>query len=65
VSREIVDRVACPVFLAGGLRADNVALAIQTVRPFGVDVCTGVRRADYTLDPMELEAFVAAVATAP
>jgi phosphoribosylanthranilate isomerase len=64
-SREIVDRVACPVFLAGGLRADNVALAIQTVRPFGVDVCTGVRRADYTLDPMELEAFVAAVATAP
>jgi len=64
ISREIVERVARPVFLAGGLRADNVALAIQTVRPFGVDVCTGVRRADYTLDPMELEAFVAAVAAA-
>ena len=64
ISREIVERVACPVFLAGGLRADNVALAIQTVRPFGVDVCTGVRRADYTLDPVKLEAFVAAVAGA-
>jgi phosphoribosylanthranilate isomerase len=64
ISREIVDRVACPVFLAGGLRADNVAVAIRTVRPFGVDVCTGVRRADYTLDPMKLEAFVAAVAAA-
>jgi phosphoribosylanthranilate isomerase len=64
ISREIVDRVACPVFLAGGLRADNVALAIQTVRPFGVDVCTGVRRADYSLDPVKLEAFVAAVAGA-
>jgi phosphoribosylanthranilate isomerase len=61
ISREIVDRAACPVFLAGGLREDNVTLAIQTVRPFGVDVCTGVRRADYTLDPVKLEAFVAAV----
>ena len=64
ISREIVERVACPVFLAGGLRADNVGLAIQTVRPFGVDVCTGVRRADYSLDPVKLEAFVAAVAAA-
>jgi phosphoribosylanthranilate isomerase len=62
ISREIVERVACPVFLAGGLRADNVALAIQTVRPFGVDVCTGVRRADYSLDPAQLELFVSAVA---
>ncbi|MCC2665289.1 MAG: trpF [Geminicoccaceae bacterium] len=65
ISREIVDRAACPVFLAGGLRADNVTLAIQTVRPFGVDVCTGVRRADYTLDPVKLEAFVAAVQATP
>jgi phosphoribosylanthranilate isomerase len=64
ISREIVDRVACPVFLAGGLRADNVARAVQTVRPFGVDVCTGVRRADYALDPMKLKAFVAAAAAA-
>jgi phosphoribosylanthranilate isomerase len=64
ISREIVDRVACPVFLAGGLRADNVARAIQAVRPFGVDVCTGARRADYALDPVKLQAFVAAVAVA-
>jgi phosphoribosylanthranilate isomerase len=64
ISREIVARVARPVFLAGGLRADNVAVAIQTVRPFGVDVCTGVRRADYSLDPVKLEAFVVAVAAA-
>jgi hypothetical protein len=34
------------------------------VRPFGVDVCTGVRRADYSLDPVKLEAFVATVAAA-
>ena len=62
VSRRIVEAVACPVFLAGGLRADNVGAAIATVRPFGVDLCTGVRRADYALDPAKLEAFVAAVA---
>ena len=31
-----------PVVLAGGLRAENVREAIQTVRPYGVDVCSGV-----------------------
>jgi phosphoribosylanthranilate isomerase len=64
VSRRIVEAVTCPVFLAGGLRAANVGAAIATVRPFGVDVCTGVRRADYSLDPEKLEAFVGAVAAA-
>ena len=64
LSRAIVEAVPCPVFLAGGLRADNVAAAIAAVRPFGVDVCTGVRRSDYTLDPARLEAFVATVRTA-
>jgi phosphoribosylanthranilate isomerase len=64
VSRRIVEAVPCPVFLAGGLRAANLGAAIATVRPFGVDVCTGVRRADYSLDPEKLEAFVAAVAAA-
>ncbi len=62
VSRRIVEAAACPVFLAGGLRADNVSGAIAAVRPFGVDVCTGVRRADYALDPAKLAALVAAVA---
>jgi phosphoribosylanthranilate isomerase len=61
VSRRIVEAVACPVFLAGGLRSDNVAAAIAAVRPFGLDVCTGVRRADYSLDAEKLESFVAAV----
>lgn len=64
LSRRIVEAAPCPVFLAGGLRADNVGAAIATVRPFGVDVCTGVRRPDdYSLDPEKLAAFVAAAAT--
>ena len=60
VSRRIVEAASCPVFLAGGLRPDNVGAAIRAVRPFGVDLCTGVRT-DYRLDAAKLEAFVAAV----
>jgi phosphoribosylanthranilate isomerase len=63
ISRRIVEAASCPVFLAGGLRPDNVGAAVRTVRPFGVDVCTGVRT-DYRLDPARLQAFVAAVAAA-
>jgi phosphoribosylanthranilate isomerase len=63
ISRRIVDAVDVPVFLAGGLRADNVARAIREVRPFGVDLCTGVRT-DGRLDPVKLRAFVDAVTAA-
>lgn len=59
ISRRIVDALERPVFLAGGLRADNLASAIAEVRPFGVDVCTGVRT-DWRLDPPRLAAFMAA-----
>ena len=55
--RELVD---VPVYLAGGLHAGNVAEAIATVRPFGVDVCSGVRT-DGKLDIVKLEAFFKAV----
>ena len=54
--------VPVPLYLAGGLRADNVAEAIATVGPFAVDVCTGVRT-DGRLDEVKLAAFVAALDT--
>ncbi len=56
VSAAIVEAVDVPVFLAGGLRADNVAEARRRVGAFGLDLCTGVRR-DGVLDPELLTAF--------
>ncbi len=63
LSRAIVERCGKPVFLAGGLRPDNVADAIRTVRPFGLDLCNGVR-VDGRLDATRLAAFVAAAQAA-
>lgn len=60
ISREIVKAVTIPVFLAGGLHAENVAGAIAAVQPFGVDVCNGVRTAG-RLDADKLSAFMIAV----
>jgi len=56
VSRRIVEEYGRPVFLAGGLRPDNVGEAIRAVRPFGLDVCSGVRT-DGRLDEGKLAAF--------
>ncbi len=63
ISRRIREEVEVPVFLAGGLRAENIGEAIASVRPFGVDVCTGLRT-EGALDPVKLERFVTAVRAA-
>jgi phosphoribosylanthranilate isomerase len=60
ISRRVREQVPVPVFLAGGLRPENVAEAIRTVRPYGVDVCTGVRK-DSKLDEERLAAFMVQV----
>jgi phosphoribosylanthranilate isomerase len=60
ISARFVAACPHPVFLAGGLTAANVGAAIATVRPFGVDLCSGIRT-DGRLDPAKLAAFVAAV----
>jgi phosphoribosylanthranilate isomerase len=60
VSRAIRERSPVPLFLAGGLNADNVGDAVRTVRPFGIDLCSGVRT-DGRLDSAKLERFIRAV----
>ena len=64
ISRAIRDTVTIPVYLAGGLNAGNVASAIGTVMPFGVDVCSGVRT-DGALDEGKLRSFMRAVLSSP
>lgn len=49
--------VGVPVYLAGGLKRENVRDAVRTVRPYGLDVCSGVRT-DGRLDRDKLAAFV-------
>ena len=60
LSRKIVETCGKPVFLAGGLNAENVREAIETVQPFGLDLCSGVR-SDGRLDLTKLEQFFNAV----
>jgi phosphoribosylanthranilate isomerase len=58
VSRAIRERIDVPLFLAGGLTAENVGHAIEEVGPFGLDVCTGVRT-EGKLDASKLKRFFA------
>ncbi len=58
ISRRIVEAVPCPVYLAGGIRPENVGDAVRQVRPFGIDLCTGVRTDD-RLDENKLTALFA------
>lgn len=61
LSRQIVRQVPRPVFLAGGLNPGNAAEAAQSVRPFGLDLCSGLR-SDGRLDEAKLAAFFQALA---
>ena len=60
LSRRIVDQSDTPVFLAGGLNAENVQRAIAEVQPHGVDLCSGIR-ANGRLDERKLAGFFQAV----
>ena len=50
-----------PILLAGGLTPDNVSEALSQVRPWGVDVASGVERAPGSKDHQKIEAFLRAV----
>lgn len=58
ISRKIVSSIDKPVVLAGGLNVDNVIEAIQYVKPFGVDVNSGVEFPNGKKDPKKVNGFV-------
>jgi phosphoribosylanthranilate isomerase len=60
LSCKIVASISKPVFLAGGLKPENIREAIETVKPYGVDLCSGVRT-DGKLDLEKLVRFFKAL----
>lgn len=58
ISRKIVSLVKKPVILAGGLTPDNVVDAIKYVKPYGVDVNSGVDASDGSKSPQAVNDFV-------
>ena len=57
ISRAVVKDSNIPVFLAGGLNKSNIIEAINFVRPYGIDLCSGVRTND-ALDKNKLIQFM-------
>jgi phosphoribosylanthranilate isomerase len=65
ISRRIREAIDVPLWLAGGLNPDNAQEAIETVEPFALDLCSGIRSGEgYDLDPDKLDRFMAAVRAA-
>lgn len=60
LSKEIRKSIPIPLFLAGGLNKYNVREAIETVKPFGIDLCSSVRT-DGKLDKQKLKEFFDAI----
>ncbi|MFQ6538858.1 MULTISPECIES: phosphoribosylanthranilate isomerase [Aphanothece] len=61
VTARLRARLEVPLILAGGLEADNVGQAIARVRPYAVDVNSGVKGSDGFKDPSRMRAFITAV----
>ncbi len=60
ISKMIRERLDVPIYLAGGLKPENVCNAINEVSPFGIDICSGVRT-NGSLDTTKLKKFFSEV----
>ena len=55
IAAELITESPLPVFFAGGIRPENVKAAIETIRPHGIDLCSGVEASKGIKDPHKLE----------
>lgn len=55
LSAQLIQACKVPAFLSGGIRPENVRRAIETVRPYGIDLCSGVEASKGVRDHQKLE----------
>ena len=64
LSAQLIQACKVPAFLSGGIRPENVQRAIETVRPYGVDLCSGVEASKGVRDQQKLERLMENARTA-
>ena len=64
VAAALIAESPLPVFFAGGIRPENVKAAIETIRPHGIDLCSGVEASKGIKDPHKLELLMEQVGQA-
>ena len=55
LSAQLIQACKVPAFLSGGIRPENVRRAIENVRPYGVDLCSGVEASKGVRDQQKLD----------
>jgi phosphoribosylanthranilate isomerase len=63
-ARQLIGDSQIPAFLSGGIRSENVRAAIENVRPYGIDLCSGVESAKGVRDSQKLELLMQQVRAA-
>ncbi len=58
VAAKMIQKTSIPIFLAGGIGPHNVERALFEVRPFGIDLCSGVETVKGRKDPEKLSALI-------